>query len=398
MSTLTPWPIQVEHIAGGLSASVIHGWHTSRLLKYGGTLYASGTLPARDGDTFGDTGVFYRREAGGAWTPIPTPEPHLYSTLVAPDGHFWASTHRGYDDVVVKRSARPVDARAFDALYQGRNAYMGLGLSPEGGALLLYADHQNMEIGVPNAITAAFYDPATCRWHESHMDTPEGRYGYMGLLVRGRRALAVLNSALRDPQGNPVPPHYTWRHVRLARCDDLTHGEWHMRAWLMPEFGHTLLQDMILAPDGHIYLAYSHLSGSSFEVVDGKPLPHYVARIREDLTADVYATGLDAAATRLFVDSRGGWHVVGRPGGGGNLRLWRLDPAHGFKPVREYELPGTDVMAGYVIHTLRPERFGGEGDGDTVHLMTAGYARDERGQPVSADLWHAWFDLPSQDG
>ena len=59
------------------------------------------------------------------------------------------------------------------------------------------------------------------------------------------------------------------------------------------------------------------------------------------------------------------------------------------------------MLEGYVIHTLEPVRFGGEDDGDTIHVVSARYvnnqgqkpAQDEK--PTRAQLWHAQFDLPN---
>jgi hypothetical protein len=216
----------------------------------------------------------------------------------------------------------------------------------------------------------------------------------MGIILRGKRALAVLNSAIQDRKANPVPPHYSWRHVRLARSDDLTRGEWVQKPWLMPEYGGTGLQDLTVGPDGNAYLAYSHVSGSTYEETTRTPTRHYVARIGWDLATSVFPTGLDhAGATRLLLDRRGGWHLVGRAGG--LLHLWDLNASAEFRPTSEYVLPGTEKMEGYVIHTLRPERFGGASDGDTVHLLTAGYVKDAA-DPTKhyAQLWHCWFRLP----
>jgi hypothetical protein len=177
----------------------------------------------------------------------------------------------------------------------------------------------------------------------------------------------------------------------LARCDDLTQGQWINQPWLMPEYGDTALQDLRVGPDGNAYLSYWHRSAASLEELAQIPLRHYIARLHEDLTTEVYPTGLEAEATRLVVDSQGKWFLVGRPKSGGNLHLWLLDSAHGFQATQEYELPGTDKLQGYVTHTLRPERFGGEGNSDTVHLLNCSYASDH------AQLWHACFNLPSQE-
>ena len=103
----------------------------------------------------------------------------------------------------------------------------------------------------------------------------------------------------------------------------------------------------------------------------------------------------------MLISKKGDWYLLGRPDNGGDLHLWVLDRKAGIKPTREYDLPGTDMLEGYVIHTLEPVRFGGEEDGDTIHVGSARYVNDQ-GQkpapgekPTCAQLWHAQFDLPS---
>jgi hypothetical protein len=149
-------------------------------------------------------------------------------------------------------------------------------------------------------------------------------------------------------------------------------------------------------PDGSAYLAYAHRGGTnSYEETAKEPLLHYIARIHDDLRVEVFPTGIEAGSTRILLDSAKNWYVVGRPASGQNLHLWRVDDKAGFKPVKEYELPGTDKFDGYVIHTLRPERFGGESDGDTVHLLTTRFVYTEDKKTIDhAELWHAQFDLP----
>ncbi len=57
-------------------------------------------------------------------------------------------------------------------------------ISPEGN-FLLHMDNQNSEDeGVPNAVAAAFYDRKADKWHRSKAQTPEGRYGYEGILLK----------------------------------------------------------------------------------------------------------------------------------------------------------------------------------------------------------------------
>ncbi len=394
-----PIAVQVEKVADNQWAGVIHGWHANRLLIASGRLYAIGLLPAPETaqeERFHTPGVFYRRESDGSWTAVESGLPHLYSFLVDPEGFFWGVSNTGYDNITVSRSIAPLDPSRFETRHTGLNFYSGVGMSPEGNVLAIYAETQNFDIYKPNALITAFFDRKTGQWHQSRIETPEGRYGYVGIVLRGRRAFAVLNSALRDPEANPVPPHYTWRHVRLAYCDDLRRGRWVVRAWLMPRYGSTTLQDLIVGPDGNAYLAYSHVGGNTLAEVAGKPALHYVARITMDrrLKTTVYPTQLLVPASRLFVSTRGGWYLVGRPRGSTTLWLYTLDPSNGYLVKERRELTGTDLLQGYVIYTLRPERFGGQADGDRVHLLSAEQIPAHDEQPERAVLWHAAFDLP----
>lgn len=385
----------VELIADHLDSGVIHGWHSNRLIRFGGQLYSSGVVHDENArNTWKRTGAFYRREKDGHWTTLAAFPQSVYTMMVDPSGIFWEAAPSDYANSLTFRMERPLDFKSFDRVYTGTCAYMGMGISPEGNVLILNAETGDMQAFVPNAITSEFYDHATGKWSRSRMVTPEGRYGYMGMILQGKRALAVLNSAIQDRKANPVAPHYSWRHVRLARCDDLTRGEWVQVPWLMPEYGGTALQDLALGPDGNAYLAYSNVSGSSYEETQKKPTLHYVARIKWDLTIEAFPTGLDhVGATRMLLDHAGGWHLVGRAGN--LLHLWDLDAANGFKPTHEYVLPGTEKLQGYVIHTLRPERFGGQSDGDTVHLVTASYEPDPADPTKqTAALWHCSFHLP----
>ena len=58
------------------------------------------------------------------------------------------------------------------------------------------------------------------------------------------------------------------------------------------------------------------------------------------------------------------------------------------------EVNGTEKISA-MLHTLRPERFGGESDGDTVHLVSSDVKPPAFNTTVeSFGLWHASFDLP----
>lgn len=396
-----PLDVQVELVAEGMAGG-IHGWHSSRLLMHDGILYASALLsgpPETPPDKpFQNPTCFFQRR-DGRWTMLSKPVPfNLYTMLIGPDGRFWAVGNHGYADCTVYRSRVPLDPSTFEPLYTGTCAYLGASISPEGNFLIMHAESPDFTAFKPNAVIAAFYDCATAKWYTSRLETPEGRYGYIGIVLRGRRAIAVLNSALSDPKANPDPPHYSWRHVRLVACDDLTRGQWRNTAWLMPQYGDTWLNDMILAPDGQVYLSYSYREGGTVEEARAKPMEHYIARLHDDATAEVFPTGLtQLAATRVFVSSQGRWFLLARAGGDPVLRLWELEPPPSLKPMREYTLPGTEVLQGYVIHTLRPERFGGQADGDTVHLYTASFhPRQDNPTAPENRFWHVSFRLPPE--
>jgi hypothetical protein len=379
---------QAERIAQ-VSSAVIHGWHSNLILKYRGTLYVCGIV-ADPGlaDAFKHHGVFFRREPDGAWSEVGVVPHAVYSMSVGPDGRFWAVAPNSFQEAQVYRMTRPLDFGSFTEVYNGTCSYEGAGVSPEGNFLMLYAESTQMAAFTPNAVRSAFYARETGEWHESRMVTPEGRYGYEGIILRGRTAIAVLNSSIRDPEATPTPPHYSWRHLRLAGCDDLATGAWRQRPFVMPRFGYTGLQDLMLGPDGNAYLLYLNQTGETLEEAQSAPMTQYLARIHPDLSAEVFTTGMKPSPAKLFCDRRGRWFLVAEleP----YYHLWQLDPDAGFSPVKEWELPGTEVLEGYICHTLRPERFGGEVDGDTIHLMTARYLPGTE----LAELWHVCFELP----
>ena len=121
--------------------------------------------------------------------------------------------------------------------------------------------------------------------------------------------------------------------------------------------------------------------------------PHYVARIHDDLSVETFETGVNAAATRLLVSPSGSWYILGRAGKG-NLRLWALDPTREFGVGDVREVAGSEKIEDYVIHTLRPGRFGGEDDGAAVHLVGTTVAPDPQGKErADVEMWHVSFRL-----
>ena len=387
----------VERVGDNVSTGVVHGWHSNHLLMHQGVLYADGRVPDPGANNeWKCSGAFWRKKPRGKWEKLAVIPQPPYLMAMGTDGRMWQVAPSGYKHAEVLHMARPLDFDSFEMPYDGTSVYMGASVSPGGNFLILHAETSDKMAFKPNALVSAFYQRETDTWHKGRFVTPEGRYGYIGILLKGRKALAVLNSTIADPEAVPDPPHYSSRHVRLARSDDLTKGQWLQKPFLMPAYGDTHLQDFVEAPNGSAYLSYQQCSSdTSYADSQRQPLRHYIAKIKLDLTADVSPTGIEASATRILFDTHGNWYLVGRPSGGGDLHLWALDSERGFKPKKEYELPGTDKLEGYVIHTLCPARFGSQVDGNTIHLLTARYLRDEGTKPTRAELWYARFDLPS---
>jgi hypothetical protein len=388
-------PTRAERVAERVSATTIHGWNTGRLLLHGGSLLASAARPNPQAAHFWDHGgLFFRRGPDGTWAEAASLPHDAYTTAAAGDGSLWAAAPVGYEDVRILRSPPPGDPARLQEVRRAPCSYLGAGVSPEGNFLLLSAESGDSTAGRPNAVAAVFFDHATGAWHQSRIPTPEGRYGYEGIVLRGKSAIAVLQASLTDREHPDVKgSEFSWRHVRLARCADLTKGEWTTRGWLLPRDGRTFVHDLVAGPDGRLLLSLAHVAaGSHEELLRIERTPHQVARISEDLSVESFPTGLDVSAARLLVDRRGGIHLVGRQGSG-SLRLFDLDPAT-FRPTRERELAGTERLADYVIHTLCPERHGGERDGDTIHLLGAPSPKEppgrERGE---VELWHVSFRL-----
>lgn len=412
---------RAELVCPKIRVNTIHGWHSNRLLRYGGTLFACATLLEAEGEKeWAAPGAFFRREPDGTWSQVGALPHQPYLMCVGPDGRFWVLGSTSFANVHVYRMKTPLDFNSFEELYTGTNSYMGAGISPEGNLLVLHAETQVQSAFYPNTVISAFYDNSKNTWYLSRLETPEGRYGYEGVIVHGRQALAVLNSTIYDP-AHAEGGKYSWRYVRLARCEDLTEGmkvrprkrvrgdmppwsgtklspgKWVNQGWLMPANGRTGLQDLAVAPDGYAYLSYAYVSAQSDDALRKlTETPHYIARIQDDLSVDAYPTGLKAGATRLIFDSKGGWHILGRPPAGGNLHLWDLSPERCFAPVKEYVINNTDKLEAYVVHVLRPERYGGESDGDTIHMLSSRLAKDADGKDLGyAELWYASFDLPN---
>ena len=391
--------VRVEMVADVVGSGTIHGWHSSRLLKYDGALYFAANKVrspgAEDNPKWRDRGLIFRRRAGhdGPWEQIANIEPRVYTSCVDSAGRFWTLSPRHFNYITLWRSRAGVDFDRFDRLYDGSCAYVAAGVSREDNFLLLHAEDTCHTAHFPNAVITIFYDRQSDSWHPSRMATPEGRFGYMGIILRGRKAMAIMQSTIFDPTAAPDPPHYSWRHLRVARCEDLTKGQWQQDLWLSRAFGFTMPSDMIVAPDGEIYLAYKHRGGDdSYEATEARPLEFHIARHGMDSGSEVFTPGINPDGSRLFIDSKGQWYLVGRVDE--KLQLWRLDPADGFKPTRQWLLPGTEKIVA-MLHTLRPERFGGEGDGDTVHLVSSDAKPSVFNTTVkSFGLWHASFDLP----
>ena len=84
-SALPALPTTLELVADNLHEGVIHGWHSGRLLRHGGELYACGTVNDPDAcNEWKTTGVFWRREPDGVWSQIGTLDQAPYAMYLGP--------------------------------------------------------------------------------------------------------------------------------------------------------------------------------------------------------------------------------------------------------------------------------------------------------------------------
>jgi hypothetical protein len=379
-------PATVETVSDAVKQRTIHGWHSSRLVMLDGTLYAAGTVADPDGENdWQDRGLLYRRSLDGSWSVAGETPNQPYHMCVGADGRFWVVAPARYHTAEVFRSKTPGSPSDLELVYNGTCAYLGASVNEEGDFLLLHARDGT---SLPNSVVAKFYEAATGEWHTSEFPTPEGRCGYEGIVLRGKSAFAIVNSSANPPpDGATTQESSPWRTVRLARCDDLTRGEWVTRVWLDPPYGSTGLSDMYSDGDT-MYVTYSHRAADSLEAFADAPGGNYIARVRWDMSVETFAFPVAVGGGRIVRDSRGAFYFVGRSGD--ELHVWDMDVADDFALSNERRVAGSaGKLMNYVIHTLRPQRFGGETDGDTVHLLSTTVSDD----PDSETFYHVAFDL-----
>jgi hypothetical protein len=63
---------------------------------------------------------------------------------------------------------------------------------------------------------------------------------------------------------------------------------------------------------------------------------------------------------------------------------------------KEYVIHNTDKLEAYVIHILCPARFGGESDGNRIHILCSRVPKDAGGKELDhSELWYAEFEMPT---
>ena len=407
----TPIPIRLQRLHENVDASFGHNPRENKILMYKGELYAFATVARfipRQEDTEAyhlarhnfPTGLLvFRRNADGVWTQLAQTEtPWCSAALVGPDGTFWMEGTDGWENFVLSRTRTPGDFHTFERAYDrpGTSVYGGVSISPEGNVLTLHAGSNNHHAGVGTVMHSAFYDAATDTWHRQEFETPEGRNGYSRMFVTGRKALAVCQCAYYEtsPRWAKDKDLGTWRHVRLMACDDLTSQPWRVIRWLTPPYGHTMVWDMVRAPDGQAYLAYEQVSAETYEASD-RPTTLHLARLHDNLTAEVFDLGIPNAVRPCpLFDREGHWYLAYWDGTAKRSFLVKLDPANGFRPTDRYPL-GEVSELGMVLFVLRPEQFGGEAlHSDTVPYLIRGYNQNVPGTDSFSEMWVGEFDLP----
>ncbi|MHC4561960.1 MAG: hypothetical protein ACYS8X_04210 [Planctomycetota bacterium] len=396
--------VTIEQVAVEVGAATIHGWNTGRLVKTGGALYfAANKIMPDDADPEDwrvQNTLMFRRDlsADGKWELAADIEPRTYTCCVDNRGRFWSISPKHFNYITLWRSEPDMGLDELTRCYDGTCAYLGMGVDRKtGNHLLVHTEDCNHMPRCPNPMICVFYDAETDSWRKSSIPMPEGRFGYVGILVRGRKAVILMQSTQLDPVVEPNEPHYNWRLLKLARCDDLMEGNWVTQPLAMRKFGQTNPSDMVEMPDGKILVAYKHRGGDeSYEATQETPFAFTVSVVSPDLSFETFRPAIDIEpGGRFFLGSDSRWYLVGRPTGGEALRLWRIDVDNGFEPTADWDLPGTEVLKGGPMHTLRPDRFGGEDDGDTIHIATSDAPGVSFDDPRNSfGIVHARFELP----
>jgi hypothetical protein len=384
-ATITVTPEKISEAASGCS---VHGWHSSRLVKYQGTIYAIVVT----GEV--ESGAIMRRDKHGAWTQVAQLPYEPYTLMVDPLGRFWVLGY-GPRSCQVYRSGEKGDLSRWEKVYEADGASHGhsaAGMSPEGNVLVMHQGGKKGGI----ACTAAFYDAQTDTWHESKITgTPEieRRYAYEAIMMHGKEATVVMGSyKAYGPDGNSynvVGPDANsgkmglWRYIRVARCQDLTKGQWEHKLIAGKRWGQSTLTDVYQARDGRIYLTYRTRGGETQEEFDKDSMRPYLAVIGRDLSVEIKALDYLPGGARFHVDSTGRFRLVGERNK--ELRVWDADLSNELVLSNERRLPGIEMFTGYMLHTLRPQRFGGEGDDNFIYV----YSTDTRDKPQgpTQPLW-----------
>jgi hypothetical protein len=281
-------------------------------------------------------------------------------------------------------------------------------MGPEGNVLIMHSDGNRPG---PSAVVASFYHAASASWRQSRLETPEWRYGYEAIFVRGNQALAVLGSSAAPPPpgykpAQPVMAFWDmewgeeakpWRHIRLAVCDDLIRGAWRQHPYLISVWGWTGLMDVRMESDGRVRLLYTHRGGDTREAYDADRSRLYLACIGWDLNVQTLAACRETGTAKFLVDTASGRTFLAERDERG-MRLSEMAVVAGeLRFTNERRLARTeDTLTAYVLHTLRPERFGGEDDPDRFHLLgvrVAGKDGDARAVPLKL----VSFAVPGRD-
>ncbi|MFA6134809.1 MAG: hypothetical protein WC869_12405 [Phycisphaerae bacterium] len=383
-------PTTLQKISDSVKDGTIHGWHTSKLVRYGGALYAIATV-ADEKDPNKSRGILYRRDKDGSWVEARRLNYEPYVLMVDPKGRFWILGRPTEELCEMYRSDPDADFAHWERMYVVRSTHPGAAISPEGNILFMWAHGRQ-------GISAAFYDAATDMWHTSSIGgipEIERRYGYEAIFLRGKSALVVMQSYNAfAPDGNSAQSPGSWRYVRLARCEDLTRGPWEQKALVENLWGVTYLFDAYQADDGKTYLSYYTRGGKTKEEFE-KGGHGYLATIGKGLDVDIKPVDYPSGKTKFLVDSAGRWTLMGIRNN--EIHLWDLDVSSGLTLSNERRLADGDAnnFAGYVIHTDRPQRFGGESDKENFYLLSTG--QPETGAPKDRSkvpLWFLSFPIP----
>ncbi|MBI2191159.1 MAG: hypothetical protein HYU36_04165 [Planctomycetes bacterium] len=374
VASLSTHPAQWELIGRGQDIGAVHNGHAGRIFKWNGRLFARGA-----------NGVYAERLDDGSWRH--SREPFGYVSFLDPQGRL-CGFDSSYDYSRWHTLRRAPVAGVIEGFQVVRDdlapGYSGGGIDTRGNMLLVAGAQSerwwSCETYQPATHYAAntgrtpvhwhFYDAPTDQWTDGII-WKDSLFSYHMVLVQGRRAFMV---DIEDHMaGEPTPTN--WHNARFTRLhlhatEDATEGFWDLYPVRENENGWVIPQGLGMDSRGRLFILYAH---DERRWMDTPPNRLELALFDPGSRSFSFVDLGPGGHGQVFLDERGRYHLLSFESAYfcRNVHtpmVYRVspgpDPADWSSPV---VIEGSDRL-GEHIFTLDPNRFGGEGNDDTVHL------------------------------